>query len=56
MPYASEEETNALIQPDTHTKAQKRLDELISKYEDSGYEHDSVLYFIALDLIEKYEP
>lgn len=56
MPYASEEETNALIKPDTRSKHVKRLNELTSKYENEGYEYESALYLVALELIEKYEP
>jgi len=54
-PYSSQEETEALLQKDTRTFAQKKLDAMLEKR--GAWEMESepfkVLYQIALELIEK---
>ena len=53
-PYASEEETNALIKPDERTPYQKMLDQMleINGAFDQGVEPFPILYKIATDLLE----
>jgi hypothetical protein len=54
-PYATEAESAALIQKDTRTAAQKRLDWLleVNGAWEEGAEAYPVLYQIALELLEK---
>ena len=53
-PYASEEESNAVIVPDTRTPYQKMLDQMleINGANDQGAEPFPILYKIATDLLE----
>jgi hypothetical protein len=53
-PYASEEETNALIQEDKRTPYQKMLDQMLQHLgaDDQGAEPYPILYKIATDLLE----
>lgn len=54
-PWASEEETRALIVPDTRTPAQKELDGMLDKRGawEQGAEPYPVLYQIAIELLER---
>lgn len=54
-PYASEEETRALIVPDTRTPAQKKLDRMLDERGawEQGAEAYPVLYQIAIELLER---
>jgi hypothetical protein len=54
-PWASEEETRALIVPDTRTPAQKKLDGMLDKRGawEQGAEPYKVLYQIAIELLER---
>jgi hypothetical protein len=54
-PWASEEETRALIVPDTRTPAQKKLDSMLDKRGawEQGAEPYNVLYQIAIELLER---
>jgi len=51
--YATEEQTRALIAPDTRTEAEKTLDEMLDRRGawEQGTEAYSVLYQIAAELI-----
>jgi hypothetical protein len=53
--YATEEETAALIRPDTRSDAQKRLDAMLDDLGafEQGAEPYSVLYKITLKLLEE---
>jgi hypothetical protein len=53
-PWASEEETSALIVPDTRTPAEKKLDAMLDKRGawEMGAEPYKVLYKIAIELLE----
>lgn len=53
-PYASEEQTQALIVPDTRTSAQKKLDAMLDERGawEQGAEPYKVLYQIAIELLE----
>jgi hypothetical protein len=55
MTYASEEETRALIVPDTRTTAEKKLDGMLDKRGawEQGAEPYKVLYKIAIELLEE---
>jgi hypothetical protein len=60
-PYASEEETLALLQKDTRTDAEKRLDVLLEERwaNEQGVELEgkyNVLRQIALELLEQRQP
>lgn len=54
-PYASEEETRALIVPDTRTPAQKKLDRMLDERGawEQGAEAYPVLHQIAIELLKK---
>lgn len=54
-PWASEEETRALIVPDTRTPAQKKLDSMLDKRGawEQGAEPYLMLYQIAIELLER---
>jgi hypothetical protein len=54
-PYASEEETLALLVPDTRSSAQFQLDALLDMNGawEQGAEPYEVLYRIAIELLEK---
>lgn len=51
--YATEEQTRALIAPDTRTEAEKTLDEMLERRGawEMGVEPYNVLYQIAAELI-----
>jgi hypothetical protein len=53
-PWASEEETRALIVPDTRTPAEKKLDKMLNDRGawEMGAEPYNVLYKIAIELLE----
>lgn len=51
-PYASEEESNAVIRKDVRTPAMQKLDQLISDRWGLEQGMEEVLYEIALDLLE----
>ena len=53
-PYASEEETNALIKPDERTPYQKMLDQMLDNNgaNEQGAEPYPILYQIALTLLQ----
>jgi hypothetical protein len=55
MIYAPESETDALIQDDNRTPAQKLLDTMIAQRDtfEQGQDDYRILYQIALELIEK---
>lgn len=55
MTYASEEETKALIVPDTRSPAEKKLDKMLDKRGawEMGADPYGVLYKIAIELLEK---
>lgn len=55
MTYASEEETKALIVPDTRSPAEKKLDKMLDKRGawEMGSDPYGVLYKIAIELLEK---
>jgi hypothetical protein len=60
-PYASEEESLAVLQKDTRTNAEKRLDQLLEERwaNEQGLELESkynVLRQIALELLEQRKP
>ena len=52
--YASEEETQRLIQPDTRSLAEKTLDDMMVVYgaDEQGADSYNILYGIAVKLIE----
>lgn len=52
--YASEEETKALIVPDTRSPAEKKLDKMLDKRGawEMGADPYVVLYKIAIELLE----
>jgi hypothetical protein len=53
--YATEEETQALIKPNSRTPAEKKLDTMLAQRDtfEQGYENDAVLIrAIAIELIE----
>jgi len=53
--YATEEETQALIKPDSRTPAEKKLDTMLAQRDtfEQGYENDAMLIrAIAIELIE----
>jgi hypothetical protein len=54
MTYESEEETRALIVPDTRTPAEKKLDAMLDKRGawEMGADPYNVLYKIAIELLE----
>jgi hypothetical protein len=54
-PYASEQETLALLVPDTRSSAQFQLDALLDMNGawEQGAEPYKVLYCIAIELLEK---
>lgn len=54
-PYASEEETRALIVPDTRTPAEKKLDQMLNDRDawEMGADTYNVLYKIAIELLER---
>lgn len=54
MTYASEEETKALIVPDTRSPAEKRLNKMLEKRGawEMGTDPYDVLYKIAIELLE----
>ena len=54
MTYASEEETKALIVPDTRSPAEKKLDKMLDKRGawEMGVDPYDVLYKIAIELLE----
>ena len=54
MTYASEEETKALIVPDTRSPAEKRLNKMLEKRGawEMGTDPYDVLYRIAIELLE----
>lgn len=54
MNYASEEETKALIVPDTRSPAEKRLNKMLEKRGawEMGVDPYDVLYKIAIELLE----
>ena len=54
-PYATEEETNALVAQDKRTPAERKLDTMLAQRDtfEQGYENDSALIrAIAIELIE----
>ena len=53
-PYATEEETRALLRPDVRSNAERRLDTLLDEAGawDQGSEPYKVLYRIAVELLE----
>jgi hypothetical protein len=53
-PYASEEETKALLVPDTRTHSMKHLDALLESRGawEQGADPYTVLYGIALDILQ----
>jgi hypothetical protein len=55
MSYAPESETDALIQDDNRTPAQRLLDTMIAQRDtfEQGQDDYRILYQIALELIEK---
>ncbi len=60
-PYASEEESLAVLQKDTRTNAEKRLDQLLEERwaNEQGMELEgkfNVLRQIALELLEQRKP
>ena len=55
MSYAPESETDALIQDDNRTPAERLLDTMIAQRDtfEQGQDDYIILYRIAIDLIEK---
>jgi hypothetical protein len=55
-PYASEQETEALIKPDTRTPYAQMLDQMleIRGANDQGAEPYKILYRITVELLEAY--
>ena len=57
-PYASEEETKALLVPDTRTDAERKLDQMMTERgaDQQGAEPSLILRQIALELLDSAPP